>query len=229
MEKCYAQRREKNSALPARQCAVCMDALFGSSLQIGDVPLRHGFSICLIHGKDAFLLRAVKTCEGLIDQLNLLLQAAALGIRLLPYAKTVEGPERLPDPGNETVKPCMRYLHNYYREKITLEKLAAHVHLHPNYLCALFKEHMGEKTFDYLTRLRVETAASTLRRENIPVSKLAEQTGFPSESFFYQKFKQYMGMSPKAYRKAREKLDEKEESAENELYNIDKTAPFFYN
>ena len=130
---------------------------------------------------------------------------------LLPYVKTVEGPELLPDPGNEAVKLCMRYLHNYYREKITLAKLAEHVHLHPNYLCALFKEHTGERLFDYLTRIRVDTAATILRREDIPVSKLAEQTGFPSESLFYQKFKQQMGMSPKAYRRAQEKNGDREE------------------
>lgn len=130
---------------------------------------------------------------------------------LLPYSRVVEGEERLSDPGNETVKLCMRYLHNYYREKITLEKLAKHVHLHPNYVCALFKEHTGERIFDYLIRLRVETAATILRRENIPVSKLAEKVGFSSESLFYQKFKQLMGMSPKAYRRAQEKNSDTEE------------------
>ena len=130
---------------------------------------------------------------------------------LLPYSRVAEGEERLPDPGNETVKLCMRYLHNYYREKITLEKLAKHVHLHPNYVCALFKEHTGERIFDYLIRLRVETAASILRRENIPVSKLAAEVGFSSESLFYQKFRHYTGMSPKAYRRAQGKLDGREE------------------
>ena len=130
---------------------------------------------------------------------------------MLPYTKTVEGPQKLPDPGNETVKLCMRYLHSYYREKITLEKLAAHVHLHPNYLCALFKEHTGERIFDYLTRVRVDTAAAILRREDISVSRLAEQTGFPSESLFYQKFRQQMGMSPKAYRRAQEQNGDREE------------------
>jgi two-component system response regulator YesN len=89
--------------------------------------------------------------------------------------------------------------------------LAAHVHLHPNYLCALFKEHTGERIFDYLTRVRVDTAAAILRREDISVSRLAEQTGFPSESLFYQKFRQQMGMSPKAYRRAQERNGDREE------------------
>lgn len=130
---------------------------------------------------------------------------------LLPYTKTVSGPQQIPDPGNETVKLCMRYLHNYYREKITLEKLANSVHLHPNYLCALFKEYTGERIFDYLIRLRVEAAASILRREDIPVSRLIEKVGFSSESQFYQKFKQIMGVSPKTYRRIREKSIEREE------------------
>lgn len=130
---------------------------------------------------------------------------------LLPYTKPVSGQKQLQDPGNEAIKLCLRYLHNCYAEKITLTKIANHVHLHPNYVCALFKEHTGERIFDYLIRLRVETAATILRRENIPVSKLAEKVGFSSESLFYQKFKQLMGMSPKAYRRAQEKNSDTEE------------------
>ena len=43
------------------------------------------------------------------------------------------------------------------------------------------------------------------------VSGFAELTGFHSESLFYQKFKQQMGMSPKAYRRAQEKNGDREE------------------
>ena len=124
---------------------------------------------------------------------------------LLPYTKILQAqitePTTRYKPGNETIKLCLRYLHNYYQEKITLEKMAKSVDLHPNYLCALFKEHTGERIFDYLIRLRVETAAGILRREDITVSKLAERVGFTSECTFYQKFRKIMGVSPKQYRK----------------------------
>jgi len=133
---------------------------------------------------------------------------------LLPCCQIMEGQERTPDPGNEAIKLSLRYLHNYYQEKVTLEKLANAVHLHPNYLCALFKEHTGERIFEYLTRIRIDSAAAILRKENVPVSKLAEKTGFTSESLFYQKFKQLMGVSPKTYRRMLEESDESLEEIE---------------
>lgn len=122
-------------------------------------------------------------------------------ITLIPYCRTIEGEAPPSDPGNTAVKLCMRYIHNHYREKLTLEQIANYTHLHPNYLCALFKKYTGESVFDYLTHLRVETAANLLCREDLPVSKIAALSGFPSESLFYQKFKLLMGTTPKAYQK----------------------------
>ena len=109
------------------------------------------------------------------------------------------------DPGHEGVKLCMRYIHNNHTEKVTLEQIANYCHLHPSYLCEVFKKYTGQSVFDYLTKVRVESAAGFLRREDLPVSKVAELSGFHSECFFYKKFKAIMGMTPKAYQKQQSK------------------------
>lgn len=118
--------------------------------------------------------------------------------RILPYAKSV------PDPGHEAVRQCMQYIHKNYAEKLTLEAIAAHCHLHPNYLCNIFKKYTGETVFEYRNRFRMEMAEVLLRREKLSVRNVAEMTGFHSECQFYQKFKQYTGMTPKAYAKQQE-------------------------
>ena len=102
---------------------------------------------------------------------------------------------------HDATAACIRYMETNYSARITLEELAEHVHLHPNYLCALFKEHTGETVFEHLTRIRVESVAYLLRENDIPISKAAELSGFNTESLFYQKFKQIMGVTPSAYRK----------------------------
>ena len=122
-------------------------------------------------------------------------------IALLPYAQVAEGEKPLPDPGNEAVKRCMRYIHNRYFKKITLDYLAEKCHLQPNYLCTVFKNYTGQTIFEYLTRYRIEAATQILEKEDLPVSKVAELVGFHSESLFYQKFKQITGTTPKAYQK----------------------------
>ena len=118
---------------------------------------------------------------------------------LLPYCTAVEEQKKDNCHGNEAVRLCMRHIHSQYMEKLTLKKLAQVSHLHPNYLCALFKEHTGETVFEYLVRFRVETAAELLKKEDLPVGKVGEMVGFRSESLFYRQFKAVMGVTPKEY------------------------------
>lgn len=123
-------------------------------------------------------------------------------LSLMPHCRITTGEAPLRDPGNETVRQCMRYIHENYRSKLTLNALAKCCHLHPNYLCAVFKQYTGETVFEYLNRFRVEMAKTLLRQEEMPISKVAELAGFGSECQFFQKFKQHAGMTPKAYAKS---------------------------
>lgn len=125
----------------------------------------------------------------------------AICTTLFPYCQADTPQTRVLDPGNEAVRQTMRYINSYYRRKIDLQTLADEVHLHPNYLCALFKAYTGETVFQHLTRIRVESAAYLLRENDIPIGKIAEISGFNTESLFYQKFKQIMGITPSAYKK----------------------------
>ena len=120
---------------------------------------------------------------------------------LFPYCHADTTQTRVSDPGNQAVRLTMRYINSYYSRKLDLQTLADNVHLHPNYLCALFKEHTGETVFQHLTRIRVESAAYLLREDDVPINKVAESCGFNTESLFYQKFKEIMGVTPRAYKK----------------------------
>ena len=119
--------------------------------------------------------------------------------QLLPYCTYAPRDTSLIGQENETVRCCMRYIHTRHASKLSLEELAQVCHLHPNYLCALFKKHTGQTIFEYLVRFRVETAAELLKKEDLAVSKIGELAGFHSESLFYRQFKSIMGISPKAY------------------------------
>ena len=126
---------------------------------------------------------------------------------LFPYCLDVSaGPQDF-SHRNETVRRCLRYLHNNYNHKVTMEQLSAMCHMHPNYVSTLFKKHTGQTVTEYLNRFRVETAARLLTKEDLPVSKVGELVGFTSESLFYRKFKEYTGMTPKAYQKQQLTID----------------------
>lgn len=100
---------------------------------------------------------------------------------------------------NRAVKTCLDYMHAHYAHKITLEQLAELVHLHPNYLCSLFKTYTGQTAFQQLMRIRLEKAAALLEENRCSVSQAANLCGFESVSFFSRKFKQLMGCTPKTY------------------------------
>lgn len=128
-------------------------------------------------------------------------------LALMPYCRVSENAPIIPDSQHDGVRLCMRYIHNHHAEKITLEEISRYCHLHPSYLCTVFKKHTGQSIFDYLTKVRVESAANLLLREDLPIGKVAELTGFHSECLFYKKFKAIMGTTPKVYAQSAQKPD----------------------
>ena len=100
------------------------------------------------------------------------------------------------------MRKVIMYLYFRYREPLTLEKIAAYAHLHPNYLCSIFKSYAGRTVMEQLTQTRVDAAKYLLRRDSLSMPQVAELTGFPSERTFYRQFKQLTGMTPKEYQKA---------------------------
>ena len=100
---------------------------------------------------------------------------------------------------NQTIKQALLYMTEHYSEHITLQQISDHVHLHPNYLCALFKDYTGQTAFQHLNRIRIEKAAELLKSQTMPISEAASRCGFESTGFFTRKFKEHMDLTPKEY------------------------------
>lgn len=120
--------------------------------------------------------------------------------QLMPLCKRTENTHPIP-AGHAAIRECVRYIETNYTNKLTLEELANHVHLHPNYLSSLFRKDTGQSIFDFLIHLRVYKARRLLLNPQLSVSQVAELTGFNSADFFCRKFKQIVGTTPNAYRK----------------------------
>lgn len=102
---------------------------------------------------------------------------------------------------NEIMKTCINFLENNFDSQVSLKSVADQVHLHPNYLCRLFKEYTGQTIFQYLSEIRIEEACRLLLTTSMPVSQIATECGFESISFFAKKFKELTNTTPKAYAK----------------------------
>jgi len=61
---------------------------------------------------------------------------------------------------------------------------------------------IGEPPFRYLTRLRIDAAASRLRTSDDKLSAIATSVGYDSVAALAKAFKRHMGMTPGEYRQA---------------------------
>lgn len=95
---------------------------------------------------------------------------------------------------------AIRQLYACYDTPLTLAKVAGAIHCSPSHLSRTFQRETGMTMGEYLTRLRVEFAASMLKSGDRPVTEVALAVGFSSYSKFSVAFKRQMGCSASAYR-----------------------------
>ena len=128
-------------------------------------------------------------------------QIVTICAALQPYCTLTTPTDLRQSPDEHSVKKAILYIHNQYATPLTLEKIASHIPLHPTYLCKIFKAQTGHTVMEYLTRTRVDAAKFLLRRDALPMARVAELSGFPSERSFYRQFKINTGITPKTYQK----------------------------
>jgi len=82
----------------------------------------------------------------------------------------------------------------------TVASLAEEVGLSRSVFAARFTQLVGEPPLAYLTRLRMQKAA-TLLREGATLAKASRLTGYASEASFSHAFRQWSGVAPGAWRR----------------------------
>lgn len=103
---------------------------------------------------------------------------------------------------NQRIKEILSYIREHFTEKITLDEIAKHLHLSTNECCRFFKKNMNCTLFEYITEYRLSKSMELLEHTDLPVSQIAYESGFGSSSYFIEKFRKNVGMTPAAFRKA---------------------------
>lgn len=101
---------------------------------------------------------------------------------------------------NPLSEKAARYIHEHLEETLSLETIAAHVHVNPSHLSRIFKRDCGENVTEYINRTRIERAKELLTGSNLLAYEAAEQVGFHDPAYFSSIFKKYTGRSPKEYK-----------------------------
>lgn len=98
----------------------------------------------------------------------------------------------------DKIKPAIRYIRENLTEKITLEDVAAEVHVSRHYMCRIFKQATGYKLMDFVNQSRV-CRAQELLREGVSVREAGERVGFSDYCNFIRTFRKIAGVSPGRY------------------------------
>jgi AraC-like DNA-binding protein len=115
-----------------------------------------------------------------------------------PFKQTKSDPN---DKKEKLIEDVILYLNLNYKEEISIPDLARQFVTNRTSLGNLFKEKMGMSIVFYLTKLRVEIAASLLHNTQLDIFEIMEKVGFHDKSHFGRAFKKYFGNAPSLYRK----------------------------
>ena len=121
---------------------------------------------------------------------------SSIVIELLRNAKTSDT-ALLPS----LMQKAVGYLHNHFRENISLTKLAEIMFVTPNYMGASFMRWLGVSFSDYLNTLRLRHACNLLLTTNLSVKEIAFASGYNSIEHFDYIFKRKLSTTPLGYRK----------------------------
>jgi AraC-like DNA-binding protein len=105
---------------------------------------------------------------------------------------------------DEVVGPALSQLHERPSHSWTLAELAGTIASSRSVLVERFSQLVGVPPMAYLTRWRLQLASEQLSRGSAKVAAVGAQVGYGSEAAFSRAFKRETGLSPAAWRRARQ-------------------------
>ncbi|MEK4238306.1 AraC family transcriptional regulator [Paenibacillus sp. FSL H7-0714] len=130
-----------------------------------------------------------------------------LQVKAIFYQMVYEILEQMERQNIIAVKPdlvaqAVRYIHERYREPITLETLLEHLSCSSRQLLHAFKKQVRTSPIDYLIQLRMSKAKQLLLSTDFTLKEIAESVGYTDSYYFSRIFKKYEGVSPTSFKEA---------------------------
>ncbi len=92
------------------------------------------------------------------------------------------------------------FIQLHLNKNLTVADLAQKVNLHPDYFSRLFMQLTGERPLPYIHGKRIERAQYLITTSDMPLSHIAEETGFNNVPHFTKIFKRVTSLTPGQYR-----------------------------
>lgn len=120
-----------------------------------------------------------------------------LFLQLLNYMDKMEAGGRKYD--TEIMAAVLSYIEDHYKEG-KLSELAEEMKVNIYWLSREIKKKSGKTYKELLQERKMKQAVYFLTSSALPVTDIIESVGYDNTSYFYRKFKEKYGMSPKEFR-----------------------------
>lgn len=84
---------------------------------------------------------------------------------------------------------------------LSLDLISETFNTNKYHLCKYFKKQTGLSIFDYINRSRIVRAEKLIIRDQLSITDICYKVGFNNLTHFERMFKQFIGMTPRNYRK----------------------------
>ncbi|MBQ8624129.1 MAG: helix-turn-helix transcriptional regulator [Oscillospiraceae bacterium] len=101
----------------------------------------------------------------------------------------------------ENIESVKAYIFSHLDENLSVARLAENVHMSASHFSRVFKQQTGFSPYDFVLICRLNRAKDLLKKTDMSVAQIADETGFNSESNFIYFFTANVGISPRKFRK----------------------------
>ena len=155
------------------------------------------------YDETAAALREIEAAgEEKDEAASMLIRAALLHFFYVLYHHRINDDDAPEHTYTGTIKVALQYIHDHYREKISIADAAAAVGFSSPHFMRIFKTETGDTFLHALNDYRLEMACHLLSHSDMPVSEAAAEAGFDNLSYFIRLFHRKYNTTPGSWRRS---------------------------
>lgn len=98
------------------------------------------------------------------------------------------------------IRNVLSYVNTYATDGISLESVAKHFHVSPNYLSALVRKETGKTYQQHVIETKIRVSKQLLDDTRMHIEDISRAVGYENYISFYNMFRRMEGCTPSAYR-----------------------------